>query len=98
MARRCAFGARSCARTLCARLDSWRSRVLRSAESGRTQIDETDEGGIRSRGNLQPRMLRCRNLMAEHESAKPARDVVDYELLFDCVHCGLCLEACPTYI
>jgi glycolate oxidase iron-sulfur subunit len=26
------------------------------------------------------------------------RDVCDYESLFDCVHCGLCAEACPTYI
>jgi glycolate oxidase iron-sulfur subunit len=31
-------------------------------------------------------------------SMNPARDVCDYDLLFDCVHCGLCAEACPTYI
>jgi glycolate oxidase iron-sulfur subunit len=30
---------------------------------------------------------------------RPARDVgIDYELFLDCVHCGLCTSACPTYI
>ena len=31
-------------------------------------------------------------------SSNPDRDVCDYDLLFDCVHCGLCAEACPTYV
>ncbi len=31
-------------------------------------------------------------------SSTPLRDVCEYDLLFDCVHCGLCAEACPTYI
>jgi glycolate oxidase iron-sulfur subunit len=37
--------------------------------------------------------------MAEQAtSVRPFRDVTEYELLFDCVHCGLCAEACPTYV
>ncbi len=31
-------------------------------------------------------------------SLNPVRDVCEYDLLFDCVHCGLCAEACPTYV
>ena len=35
---------------------------------------------------------------ASVSSGNSVRDVCDYDLLFDCVHCGLCAEACPTYI
>src|SRR6059058_169472 len=24
--------------------------------------------------------------------------MIDYELFLDCVHCGLCTSACPTYV
>ena len=30
---------------------------------------------------------------------EPARNAgIDYELFLDCVHCGLCTSACPTYV
>lgn len=30
--------------------------------------------------------------------AKPQAANIDYELFLDCVHCGLCTSACPTYV
>ena len=29
---------------------------------------------------------------------RSAGDGIDYELFLDCVHCGLCTSACPTYV
>src|SRR5437879_8862900 len=31
-------------------------------------------------------------------AAKPHDAGIDYELFLDCVHCGLCTSACPTYV
>lgn len=35
--------------------------------------------------------------LKERSTANPGR-ALDYELLLDCVHCGLCTAACPTYV
>ncbi len=32
------------------------------------------------------------------ESSENPGKALDYELLLDCVHCGLCTSACPTYV
>src|SRR3954468_9402132 len=31
-------------------------------------------------------------------AGKPQGANIDYELFLDCVHCGLCTSACPTYV
>jgi glycolate oxidase iron-sulfur subunit len=35
--------------------------------------------------------------LKERSTANPGA-ALDYELLLDCVHCGLCTAACPTYV
>src|SRR3569623_3540076 len=35
---------------------------------------------------------------APHAAAVNAGSAIDYELLLDCVHCGLCTASCPTYV
>ena len=43
----------------------------------------------------------AKNIVADHPdnptSANPGA-ALDYKLLLDCVHCGLCTSACPTYV
>src|SRR5262245_27942541 len=39
-----------------------------------------------------------RNTLPMMHSSKTAGADIDYELFLDCVHCGLCTSACPTYV
>src|SRR6202162_6357781 len=100
LARPRALGARASARPCGAHIDALADRILRSPQRRRVQTDAAAQTPLRSGERVQSRMLRGRAVMPElcTAPATPARNVVDYELLFDCVHCGLCLEACPTYI
>src|ERR1700683_2862126 len=100
VARYRAFGARSFTSSVGAFADSFSNRILRSPQSRRAQIEPTSQSTFRAGQHFQSRMFRGRALMTELGTAPahPVHNVVDYELLFDCVHCGLCLGACPTYI
>src|SRR5258708_8846553 len=100
MARSCTFGTRQSSPDR--RQPSFPPRVaiFRHSKRRRPHTHAPSQGRVRSSRNLQPRMLRRGNLMADAAatSSLPLRDVCEYDLLFDCVHCGLCAEACPTYI
>src|SRR5829696_7058398 len=36
-------------------------------------------------------------MLAVSDVANPLHDILDKKLLKECVHCGLCLDYCPTY-
>ena len=95
--RELAHSARGHVRVVHARRRSGRRSNFSIVRTRRAQIDARAESHVRSCRRFQSRMLRRRDLMAAAAPSQPVRNVVDYELLFDCVHCGLCLEACPTY-
>src|SRR5262245_60775478 len=72
------------------------------------------QGSARSARRVQPWAIRGRNLIGEKGmtsavattrlelplagATQQARADIDYELFLDCVHCGLCTSACPTYV
>lgn len=51
-------------------------------------MSETVESGSRSTPTLSP----------PAGNAPPVGSSIDYEKFLDCVHCGLCTAACPTYL
>src|SRR5204862_5488750 len=53
------------------------------------------QAALRSSGDHEPRSLRGRALMATRAFDTVREPQID--LIEDCVHCGFCLETCPTY-
>ncbi len=56
--------------------------------------DAARQAAIRPGPGVQPRRIRGRYLMAAFDGQRaPERSVIE-----DCVHCGFCLDSCPTYV
>src|SRR3984957_16364064 len=80
----------------------------------RDRADARDQASIRSAAHAQPRPFCRRYLAMAHEmqpltphltqidpprpSSFDAHHAPEKALLADCVHCGFCLPACPTYV
>jgi glycolate oxidase iron-sulfur subunit len=47
---------------------------------------------------MQPSTEQDRTALPTIAVAKPHDAGIDYQLFLDCVHCGLCTSACPTYV
>jgi glycolate oxidase iron-sulfur subunit len=64
-----------------------------AAGNGVTGSSEAAKGAMGPPGDLRPPLAGLPLANAANPGAG-----IDYELFLDCVHCGLCTAACPTYV